>query len=49
MFAREWPVLFVDDDPDLLAVSRLALKNLEVDGVPVRRTPPLARPKRSRC
>jgi hypothetical protein len=34
MFAREWPVLFVDDDPDLLAVSRLALKNLEVDGVP---------------
>jgi CheY-like chemotaxis protein len=36
MFAKEWPVLFVDDDPDVLAVSRLALRNLEVDGVPVR-------------
>src|SRR5262249_5394189 len=36
MFAKEWPVLFVDDDPDVLAVSRLALKDLEVDGVPVR-------------
>lgn len=36
MFAKEWPVLFVDDEPDVLAVSRLALKNLDVDGVPVR-------------
>jgi hypothetical protein len=36
MFAKEWPVLFVDDEPDVLAISRLALKNLHVDGVPVR-------------
>lgn len=36
MFAKDWPVLFVDDEPDVLAVSRLVLKNIEVDGVPLR-------------
>src|SRR5215475_2022992 len=35
LFAREWPVLLVDDDPDVLAVSRLAMRNIEVDGVPI--------------
>jgi CheY-like chemotaxis protein len=36
LFAREWPVLLVDDDPDVLAVSQLAMKHVEVDGVPIR-------------
>ena len=36
MFAKEWPVLLVDDEPDVLAVTRLALKNVNVDGIPVR-------------
>jgi CheY-like chemotaxis protein len=35
LFAREWPVLLVDDDPDVLAVSQLAMKRVEVDGVPI--------------
>src|SRR5215471_12836361 len=35
LFAREWPVLLVDDDPDVLAVSKLAMRNVEVDGVPI--------------
>jgi CheY-like chemotaxis protein len=35
LFAREWPVLLVDDDPDVLAVSQLAMKRIEVDGVPI--------------
>jgi CheY-like chemotaxis protein len=35
LFAREWPVLLVDDEPDVLAVSKLAMKNVEVDGVPI--------------
>jgi CheY-like chemotaxis protein len=36
MFQAEWPVLLVDDDPDVLAVSKLAMKNFEVDGVPIK-------------
>jgi CheY-like chemotaxis protein len=35
LFAREWPILLVDDDPDVLAVSRLAMRHIEVDGVPI--------------
>ena len=35
LFAREWPVLLVDDDPDILAISRLAMRGVEVDGVPI--------------
>src|SRR3984893_11959559 len=36
MFQAEWPVLLVDDDPDVLAVSKLAMKNFNVDGVPIK-------------
>ncbi len=32
----EWRVLVVDDDPDVLQVTNLALKNMEVEGVPVK-------------
>lgn len=32
----EWRVLIVDDDPDVLQLTRLALKNMQVEGVPVR-------------
>src|SRR5436305_10567274 len=35
MFLKEWHVLLVDDDPDVLAVSKLAMKNFEVYGVPL--------------
>jgi CheY-like chemotaxis protein len=36
VFEKEWPVLVVDDEPDVLAVSTLAMKNLKVDGRPIR-------------
>ncbi len=36
MFQTEWPVLLVDDDPDVLAVSKLAMKNFVIDGVPIK-------------
>src|ERR1051326_4599666 len=36
MFQKQWPILLVDDEPDVLAVTRLALKNIRVDGVPLR-------------
>ncbi len=36
MFEIEFPVLVVDDDPDVLAVSRLALKNVTIYGVPLK-------------
>ena len=36
MFEKEWPILVVDDDPDVLSVSKLAMKNFQVDGRPVR-------------
>jgi CheY-like chemotaxis protein len=36
MWFPEWRVLIVDDEPDVLKLSELALKNMEVDGVPVR-------------
>src|SRR5215472_252890 len=32
----EWRVLVVDDDPDVLNVTKLVLKNMEVGGVPVK-------------
>lgn len=35
MFQTEWPVLVVDDDPDMLAVSKLAMRGFEVNGLPV--------------
>jgi CheY-like chemotaxis protein len=36
MFEKEWPILLVDDDPDVLKVSTLAMKNFQVDGHPVK-------------
>jgi CheY-like chemotaxis protein len=36
MFQQEWEVLIVDDEPDVFAVSRLALKDVKVYGVPLR-------------
>jgi CheY-like chemotaxis protein len=36
MFEKEWPILVVDDDPDVLKVSALAMKNFRIDGYPVR-------------
>jgi CheY-like chemotaxis protein len=36
MFEKEWPILIVDDDPDVLAVSTLAMKNFRVDGRPIK-------------
>ena len=36
MFQKEWEVLIVDDDPDVLAVSRLALRGVKVWGVPLK-------------
>jgi CheY-like chemotaxis protein len=35
MFEKEIPVLVVDDDPDILAISKLAMKNFEVFGLPI--------------
>jgi CheY-like chemotaxis protein len=36
MYQTEWPVLLVDDDADVLAVSRLAMKSFEIDGIPIK-------------
>ncbi|MDD1612621.1 MAG: hypothetical protein LUQ57_05710 [Methylococcaceae bacterium] len=36
MFFKYWPVLLVDDEPDVLAISRLAMKNFEVFGLPLK-------------
>lgn len=37
MMVREhWAILVVDDDPDVLAVTRLALKTIQVYGIPLR-------------
>jgi len=35
MFSLSYPVLLVDDDPDVLSVSKLALRNINVFGVPL--------------
>ena len=35
MFEKEIPVLLVDDDPDVLAVSKLAMRSFEVFGLPI--------------
>src|SRR5574341_64485 len=32
----EWRVLVVDDEPDVLRITELALRNMEVEGVPVK-------------
>lgn len=36
MWIPEWNVLVVDDEPDVLQVTNLILKNMEVDGIPVK-------------
>jgi CheY-like chemotaxis protein len=36
MFFKHWPVLLVDDEPDVLSVSRLAMKNFDVFGLPLK-------------
>jgi CheY-like chemotaxis protein len=36
MFFKEWPVLLVDDEPDVLAISKLAMKNFAVYGLPLK-------------
>lgn len=35
MFLKEWQILLVDDDPDVLAVSKLVMKHFEVYGLSV--------------
>jgi hypothetical protein len=35
MLQKEWPILVVDDEPDVLAVTRLVLKDVQVDGTPL--------------
>lgn len=36
MFFEYWPVLIVDDEPDVLAVSQLSMKRFEVFGLPLK-------------
>jgi len=36
MFFKHWPVLLVDDEPDVLTVSKIAMKNFEVYGLPLK-------------
>jgi CheY-like chemotaxis protein len=36
MFFNEWNILVVDDEPDVLAVTKLALRDVTVYGMPVR-------------
>ena len=36
MFFKHWPILLVDDEPDVLSVSKLAMKNFGVYGLPLK-------------
>lgn len=36
MFQKEWEVLVVDDEPDMLTVTRLAMKNTRIYGAPLK-------------
>ena len=36
MFFKHWEVLLVDDEPDVLSVSKLAMKHFEVYGLPLK-------------
>jgi len=36
MFFKYWPVLLVDDEPDVLTISLLAMKGFEVYGLPLK-------------
>lgn len=35
MFFKEWEILVVDDDPDVLQITKLAMKNFNVYGLPL--------------
>jgi hypothetical protein len=39
MFFKEWEVLLVDDEPDVLSISKLDMRNFEVYGLPLYKTP----------
>ena len=36
MFFNEWEILLVDDEPDVLAISKLAMQNFDVYGLPLK-------------
>jgi CheY-like chemotaxis protein len=36
MFFKEWEILIVDDEPDIIQVSRLAMRHFEVYGLPLK-------------
>ncbi len=36
VFSNMWEILLVDDEPDVLSVSKLAMKNFEVYGLPLK-------------
>ena len=36
MFFNEWNILVVDDEPDVLAVTKLALRDVTVYGLPLK-------------
>jgi CheY-like chemotaxis protein len=36
MFQKEWEILLVDDEPDVLAVSALAMRSIRIYGVPLK-------------
>lgn len=36
MFFKHWSVLLVDDEPDVLSISKLAMKNFDVYGLPLK-------------
>src|SRR5437764_236560 len=36
MFFKEWEILIVDDEPDIIQISRLAMRHFEVYGLPLR-------------
>lgn len=36
MFFSYWPVLLVDDEPDVLSISRIAMKHFDVYGLPLK-------------
>lgn len=36
MFQREWNILLVDDEPDVLSVSKLAMRSFTLYGTPLK-------------
>ena len=35
MFVNQWEILLVDDEPDVISISKLAMRNFEVYGLPL--------------